>query len=390
MKKRMAAILLILPMLTFVISGCGNQSSSSSQSDKNTEATQNNDGSESSESSVSGGKAVDGNLKPFDKPVTVTIAEDGSASGAGFYIAQEKGYFKDYNINVKFAKFANSDDMLPALAAGKIDIAGGISSASFFNSIAQGMDVKMIADKGHNLPGQSYFSFVIAKDKQNKIKSYKDLKGKKIAVSTKNGVDDYIFGQMLDHAGLSRDDVQFVLMPDFGNMLASLSSGSIDAALEIEPLITKGTAKGISVRFKDATDYAPKAQIAMVLASPQFVKNKDVALRFMVAYLKGVRDYNDAFLKGKGEDEIIKIMTKHTALDDPAIWKKVGVTGLDPNGKMFVANIRDQYEWYKKRGAIKGNVDLNKAVDTSLAKKAVQVLGKYPYQKAIDKYTKKK
>lgn len=388
MKKRMAAILLMLPLLVFVISGCGNQGSSSSQPDKNTKTAQNNDG--NSQSSSGSGKAVDGNLKPLGKPVTVTIAEDGSASGAGFYIAQEKGYFKDYNINIKFAKFANSDDMLPALAAGKIDIAGGISSASFFNSIAQGMDVKMIADKGHNLPGQSYFSFVIAKDKQNKIKSYKDLKGKKIAVSTKNGVDDYIFGQMLDHAGLSRNDVHFVLMPDFGNMLASLSSGSIDAALEIEPLITKGTAKGISVRFKDATDYAPKAQIAMVLASPQFVKNKDVALRFMVAYLKGVRDYNDAFLKGKDEDAIIKIMMKHTALHDPSIWKKVGVTGLDPNGKMFVANIRDQYEWYKKRGAIKGDVDLNKAVDTSLAKKAVQVLGKYPYQQVIDKYTKKK
>lgn len=377
--RKMLAVLLVIPMLLLVFTGCSSQGGGSSSA----KATGKTNGGGS-------GKAVDGNLKPLKKPVTVTIAEDGSASGAGFYIAKERGYFKDYNINVKFATFANSDDMLPALASGKIDIAGGISSASFFNSIAQGMDVKMIADKGHNLPGQSYFSFVIRKDLQGKIKSYKDFKGKRIAVSTKNAVDDYIFQQMLNHAGLTRKDVHFVLMPDFGNMLAALSNGSIDAALEIEPLITKGTEKGISVRFGDTTDYAPKAQIAMVISSPQFVKNKKVALRFMVAYLKGVRAYNNAFLKGEKENQVIQTMMKHTSLNEPAIWKKVGVTGLNPNGEMYVSNIKDQYDFYKKQGAIKGNIDFNKAINTSLAKQAVKILGKYPYQKVIQKYTKAK
>ncbi|MFD1458008.1 ABC transporter substrate-binding protein [Scopulibacillus daqui] len=324
-------------------------------------------------------KPVDGNLKPLKKPATVVIAEDDSASAAGFYIADAKGYFKDYNINIKFAKFSNSDDMLPALASGKVDVAGGISSASFFNSIAQGIDVKMIADKGHNLKGQSYFSFVVSKRMKNKIKSYKDFKGKKIAVSTKNGVDDYIFSQMLKHAGLSRKDVHFVLMPDFGNMMSAVANGTVDAALQIEPMITQGEMKGIHYRFGDTTDYAPKAQIAMVLGSPNFVNNEHaVALRFMIAYLKGIRDYNDAFVKGKGnKQEIINIMMKNTSLKDPKIWDKVAVIGLDPNGRMFVNNIKDQYKWYKARGGIDGNVDINKAVDTSLAKEAVKVLGPY-------------
>ncbi|HEX5564218.1 MAG TPA: ABC transporter substrate-binding protein, partial [Sporosarcina sp.] len=96
-----------------------------------------------------------GDLAPLDKRVKVLIAEDGAASGAGFYIAKEKGYFEDYNIEVEFADFANSDDMLPALAAGEVDIAGGVSTASFFNAIAQGIDVRIIADKGHNMPGKS-------------------------------------------------------------------------------------------------------------------------------------------------------------------------------------------------------------------------------------------
>lgn len=360
MLKKGLIVLFVIPMLLFSLFGC-------QSSDKK-------GGSVVNESA----KAVDGNLKPLKKQTTVVIAEDGSASGAGFYIANELGYFKDYNIKIKFASFANSDDMLPALSAGKVDIAGGISSASFFNSIAQGINVRMIADKGHNIQGKSYFSFVIRKDLKDKIKTYKDLKGKKVAISTKNAVDDYIFQQMLNHSGLKRSDVHIVLMPDFGNMMAALGNGSIDAALQIEPLLTKGIASGIQTKLGDTTDFAPKAQVAMVLGSPEFLDdNHDTALRFMVAYLKGVRAYNDAFFKGKDKDKIIKIMKKYTALKDEKTWEEVDVAGLDPNGKMFVGDIKNQYEWYHSRGGISGKVDLNKAVDTSLAKQAVKILGTY-------------
>jgi len=363
MIRNLSIALVIIPLFVFLLVGCGSQGSNG----------------------VNGGgvnkdaRAVDGNLKPLKKQVTVKIAEDSSSSGAGFYIAKEKGYFKSYNINVKFVKFSNSDDMLPALASGQIDIAGGISSASFFNSIAQGIDVKMIADKGHNIKGSPYFSFVVRRGLQNAIKSYKDFKGKKIAVSTKNGVDDYMFQKMLDYAGLKRGDVHFVLMSDFGNMVAGLKGKSLDAALQIEPLITQGVTNGVNVRFGDVTDYAPNAQIAMVLGSPQFIDDeKDVALRFMVAYLKGVRDYNDAFVKGTGDKEaLINIMEKYTSLTDKRVWEKVNVPGLDPDGKMNVTNIKDQYEWYKSRGGINGSVNIHDAVDTSLAEKAVNILGKY-------------
>lgn len=69
------------------------------------------------------GNPPSGDMEPLEKKTTVVIAEDGAASGAGFYIAKEKGYFDDYNIDIRFTSFANSDDMLPALAAGEVDIA---------------------------------------------------------------------------------------------------------------------------------------------------------------------------------------------------------------------------------------------------------------------------
>ncbi|MBM7570406.1 ABC transporter substrate-binding protein [Aquibacillus albus] len=321
-------------------------------------------------------------LAPLEETAKVVIAEDGSASGAGFYIANEKGYFADYNIEVEFATFGNSDEMLPAVASGEVDVAGGISSASFFNSIAQGIDVRFIADKGHNVEGSSYFSFVIREDLQDEITSYEDLEGRKIAVSTQNAVDDYIFQQMLEHAGLTRDDVEFVLMSDFGNMMSALGNKQIDAALQIEPLITQGINQDIHVRFGDATDFAPKAQIAMVLGSPVFLNERsEVAKRFMAAYLKAVRDYNDVFVNGNGDEEelneIIDIMTQYTALKDPEIWKQVGVTGLNPNGRMFIEDIKNQYDFYQNNGAISAELDFDQVVDTTLTEEVVEILGEY-------------
>lgn len=319
-----------------------------------------------------------GDLAPLDKRAKVIIAEDGAASGAGFYIAKEKGYFEDYNIEVEFAQFANSDDMLPALAAGEVDIAGGVSTASFFNAIAQGIDVKIIADKGHNVPGKSYFTFVIGNHMVDVIKDYPDFKGKKIAVSSLNSIDWYMYEEMLKYAGLTEDDVEFVLMGDFGSMLGAIDAGTIDAALNIEPLIAQGVDKGFHVRFGDTTDYAPESQIALVLGSPDFMnKEQDISLRFMAAYLKGVRDYNDAFIKDIGKGEVIDIMAKHTALKDAALWEKVNVTGLDPDGKMFIDDIKKQYEAYKANGAIRGDIDFDKAIDTSMTEKAIEEIGKY-------------
>lgn len=319
-----------------------------------------------------------GDLAPLEKREKVVIAEDGAASGAGFYIATEKGYFEDYNIEVEFVQFNNSDDMLPALASGDVDIAGGVSTASFFNAISQGIDVKIIADKGHNIPGKSYFTFVIGNHMVDEIKDYPDFKGKKIAVSSHNSIDEFIFEEMIEHAGLTKDDVEFVLMSDFGSMLGAINSGTIDAALNIEPVITQGIENGFHVRFGDATDYAPESQIALVLGSPNFMNiEQEASLRFMAAYLKGVRDYNDAFMKGINKEEIIEIMTKHTALKDADLWEKVYVTGLDPDGKMFVDDIYKQYDAYKANGAIIGSIDLDEAIDTSMTEKAVEVIGEY-------------
>ncbi|MBE3555531.1 MAG: ABC transporter substrate-binding protein [Firmicutes bacterium] len=315
-------------------------------------------------------------LPPLKHSVTVKIAEDGAPSGAGFYIAEAKGYFRAYGINIQWVTFSNSEDMLPAVAADQVDLAGGISSASLFNAVAQGIDVKAIADKGHDLKNRSYFTLVIRKQLAGKVKTYSDLKGLTCAISGRDSVDQYMLDKALGAGGLTEKDVHVVVIDDFGQMLAALANGSVDVAMEIEPFIAQGEAQGISVRFLDTTQYLEDAQCAIVLASPAFVQKRDVAERFMLAYLKGIRDYNAAFVTGnKDRAAITRILMQYTPLKDPAIWNRAAPTGLDPDGNINIANLQMQYEYYKQGGNVKGNVDLHQVVDLSLAQQAAKLLG---------------
>ncbi|ADU50605.1 hypothetical protein Tmar_0484 [Thermaerobacter marianensis DSM 12885] len=319
-------------------------------------------------------------VPPLPREVTVKIAEDGAPSGAGFYIATEKGYFRDLCIKPEFVSFESSAYMLPALAADQVQVAGGVLSVGLWNAIESGLELRIIATKGENVPGRSYFNLTVAADQADAIKDYADLKGKRIAITAEASLDEQFVDLALQHAGLTRGDVQYVIIRSFGDMNAALANGAVDVAMHIEPLITQAEEQGILKRFGDAgRDYAPGFQIAEVLASPQFVADKELSQRFMLAYVKALRDYNDAFIRRDEAKmaDIIPIMTKYTALKDPALWKKVYVPGLNPDGRLNVESLKAQLEWYRARGYFTGQIDLDQVIDLSLVDYAVQVLGPY-------------
>jgi NitT/TauT family transport system substrate-binding protein len=319
---------------------------------------------------------ADAKLPPLNPPVKVRIAEDGSPSGAGFYIADARGYFKELGLDVTIRPFESSGDMLPAIASGDIDVAGGISGANLFNAQARGLDIRIIADKGTNTPGRPYYGLVVRKDLADQIKDYKDLKGRKIGLFSVGTLNEYAVEKALEKGGLSVKDVTLVPLgpPD---MNVALANKSIDVGMQIEPLITQAEQKGIAVPWKDTNDYLPGGQIAVVLASPKFTDNKELADRFMVAYLKGLRDYNDAFLKGKDTDAVVDILAKYSEVQDKAVWKAVRVTGLNPNGRVFKDSLADQYQWYHKNGSVQAEINLDKVIDMSAVDFALKYLGEY-------------
>lgn len=290
-----------------------------------------------------------------------------SVSDAGFFIAIDKGYFRDQGIEIEVERFDSAARMVAFLGTGHLDVGGGAPSAGLFNAMARDIPVKIVADKGHIAPGHGFEAIIVRKDLAEKalIKSAADFRGKKIALSARDIVPEVDLDTFLRTGGLTVNDVTVLTMA-FGDMGAALANGSIDAAQAIEPFVTQIVEKGFGVIFKRTDQVVQHQQIAVVLYSPRFASyNPGLARRFMVAYLRGVRDYNDAFVKKDpaARKEVVQILVRNTPVKDVALYDKMVMPGLDPKGRVDLESLAAQQNWFLSKGTQKTKVDLARAVD---------------------------
>ena len=301
-------------------------------------------------------------------------------SSAAMFIAKERGYFEEQGINVIINPFkASGAKMVPFLATGQLFVGGGNVNAGMYNAIANDIPIKIVTDKGTVTPDHGYLALVVRKDHvdSGRYKSFKDLKGMRMAVTAK-GVSQQIVTEMyLKKVGLSLKDIELKFLA-YSDINIALANKSIDASVQIEPLVAAAVDKKIAVRVAGDDEIYPNQQSAVIYYSPMFMeKHPEQAKGFMVAYVKALRDYNDAFEKGKGKDAIIKILTKHTRIKDAAIYNKVVPVGLSPDGMINVLSLKQDAQWYLDKGYVKKLPDIDKIVDLSFAKHAVKVLGPY-------------
>src|SRR5271170_628292 len=60
-------------------------------------------------------------------------------------IALDKGYFRQLGIDPDMQEFRGSADAVSALATGRLDVDFGGVTAGFFNSVARGLDARVVA-----------------------------------------------------------------------------------------------------------------------------------------------------------------------------------------------------------------------------------------------------
>ena len=319
-------------------------------------------------------------LPKIDPPVTVNLAFDDAPGTAGLILADQLGYFKEVGININWVKFNSGADMYTALAANKVDVGRGIVDAGEFNGAAQGVHVWIVADSGTNVPGKpAYFTLVMAKSQEGKINTYADLKGKKCIIASKGSINELFLARALAKANLKLTDVTEVIIDSFPDINTALGNGAGDVGMQIESLITAGVDQGIIVRFpKDAQDFAPNEQVACLLYSDSFAKNKAVADAFMVAHLMGVRAYNDSIVQGnKDQAKIVDILTKKTFITDAAMWTKMAPTGVNPDGTVLSDAVSLDQDFYAGLGLVPTKVAMTAVIDQTFAQDAVKILGPY-------------
>jgi len=301
-------------------------------------------------------------------------------SSVGVFIAKEKGYFAEQGIKPIINPFkASGAKMVPFLASGQLYVAGGNINAGMYNAVAHDIPIKIVADKGTVSPGHGYLALIVRKDhiESGRYKSYKDLKGMTMAVTAKGVSQEIVTEMYLQKVGLSLKDIKLLTL-GYSDINIAMANKSIDASIQIEPFVAAAVKNDFAVRVAGDDEIYPNQQSAVIFMSPMFMeKHPKEAQGWVTAYVKGLRDYNDAYEKGKNKDDIIEILTKYTRIKDASVYEKAFPVGLHPEGDLNVTSLKNDAKWFYKRGYVKKLPDIDNIVDLSLVRKAREILGPY-------------
>ncbi|HEY8458709.1 MAG TPA: ABC transporter substrate-binding protein [Actinopolymorphaceae bacterium] len=309
----------------------------------------------------------------------VRVGTLNSNSDAPFFIADAKGYFAEQGIEVEFVPFKSSTEMIAPLGQGQIDVGGGGLAAALFNAVGRGVNLKIVADKGTNRTGYSY-PIVVRSDllDSGEVQAIGDLKGRTFAVSAPGTVLDYLLAKGLAGSGISFDDVEVNGPLGFPDQVNAFANKAIDASILIEPFATEAEKQGVARRLAFSEEWANNETLAVTLYGGPFMEERrDVAVRFMVAYIQGIRFYLDALedgkLAGPNAAEVIDILTEYTPVKDPQLYQEITPTANDPDGRVNVEAVNEMLEFWGQQGLLEGpEVTAEQAVDMSFIDEALE------------------
>ncbi|HEY7063305.1 MAG TPA: ABC transporter substrate-binding protein [Chloroflexota bacterium] len=318
-------------------------------------------------------------MQPLAPPVTVKLGLLMSLSDAAVFIAQDRGYFAEEGLDVDITRVNGAAEAMPHLTTGQLDAAGVTAAAGFFNAVSRGLPLRIVADKGRQTPEHSSGSLALRPDvaESGRVRDWPDLRGLALGINVPNTgtVTDIQLDRMLERGGLTRDDVQIVELP-YPDMNAAFASGAIDAGYHIEPYLTLGENLGVLRRWRGLGEITPDQYTTVWLYGPSFAQT-EAAYRFMVANLRGARDFTDAFVYGRDKAAVVDILAEHTPVKDKALYAKMGFNAMDPDGRIMPDRIAADVQYYLAKGFIQQAVDVGPLIDMRFVDYAVQRLGPY-------------
>jgi NitT/TauT family transport system substrate-binding protein len=194
-----------------------------------------------------------------------------------------------YGIKLEERVFPKGIDILPAVAAGEIDVT------------ATGLDVS-IAGRAQGLPLTIAAAFAkggvrIVATPESGLKSVADFKGKKVGVA-RGGAQELALLTELDKFGLSWSDkpgkdVQIVYLSSYPDVNQALQGKNIDAMSQSEPYSSQAINKGYGVEVVKPYDTPMGQPRRALVMTEKLYANRDVALRVMKCFV----DSTERFIK---------------------------------------------------------------------------------------------
>jgi NitT/TauT family transport system substrate-binding protein len=287
-------------------------------------------------------------------------AEDVNAaiSSIGLYempleIAKQKGFYKEEGLNVR-AIVVTTGLQATALAAGELDystVGGAVIRAA-----AKGLRVKTVMgwwDRPlHILVGKPG------------LKDIKDLKNKRVAISSIGSTPHVMVKEALKTAGLDPDhDIIFLTMGGSSARLAALQAGTVDATPLDVAFLEKTEKLGLKMilSFGDVVDL-PLGGLGV---STEKIKNNPEQIKRMIrATLKGLRFFKT------NKEETLDIMKRYLSISGQYVGTvyDLAVRSLNENGDIGKKSLANELRLDKEILGLKQDISEKEVTDWSFVR----------------------
>jgi NitT/TauT family transport system substrate-binding protein len=192
-------------------------------------------------------------------------------------------------IKVEEKVFAKGLDVMQAIIAGELDV-GTTASEAAISGRAGGAPIYVVA--GFAKGGARLVSRT-----DLKLKSVKDLKGKKVGV-TRGGIQEVLLMAELQKNGMTADsapgkDVQLIYLA-YADLNQALLGKNIDAMMQSEPQSSQAINKGFGVEMLKPYDTAIGEPVrTMVMTEKFYTTHRPVAEKFMRCFVEATKTFLD-------------------------------------------------------------------------------------------------
>jgi len=291
-------------------------------------------------------------------------------------IANGKGYFEQFGLDVQFEALPGGADMVVLTANGDFDIGVGGAGPAYFNAIERGLDLKIIAPLHFERDPQAT-PLMVSKKRfdSGELTSVEDLEGLKVSVNAR-GATEYWLYTALQTGGLTIEDIDLQQL-SFPDVPAALDSGALDAAMLGEPVATLAEQQGIAVRLD--VDFPADFQPTFAWVNPDFAESEpELVTGFVSGMMLGCRDL---WADDWDSDENLAILNGYTNVD-PALIREASRTWCEPNGVVNVDNLETLQEFFGDRGLLEYDdpIDVSTVVDSSYVDAAIREIGTFEYE----------
>src|SRR5262245_20160323 len=316
----------------------------------------------------------------------IRVGEGPFITGGAFYIAREKGYFKQLGLEIETKTFIDGAMAVPAMIAGELDLTFMTPNASLFNSIAKGAPLVVILDRGNNRKGFAYTLVNVTQALYDQgvhgMGDFAKLKGKRMGVGALGSINQHNLAQALIKVGLDpAKGVQWVVnisQPDLMKMLGQNQVDATDLAWQFG-VFAQNNKWGPIVATGD--QMVPDAAIGVYAARKEFLdKNHDAAVRFAMAYLHAAQEFNAAAKAPDQHADIVELLAKNTALNKPELVKGIAPNWsyINEDGLPLVDSVMTMQDFWSGKyfNYVEKKVTREQLFDLSIAKEAKARLDK--------------